>query len=688
MNIEKVSNPLDAKFVGKYKEVEAIEERGKWSGKLDFILSCLGYAVGLGNVWRFPYLCFKHGGAAFLIPYCVMLFAIGIPMFFLEISIGQYSALGPVDVYSHLSPLFSGLGFANVLCTTFLVVYYNIIVAYTIYYLFASFNPQLPWDGCDSEFNTPFCFDINDYKECVSQRESGNISSDSIYFFGRCLNTIDDNSDFEKLRKNISFYYECKNKTDAKEEDYLFGDVFLDENGISCGSLEDFPKTLFDIPKILRSSAAEEYYDLGVIRESDGLDNMGPVQWKLCLCLMAAWFLVFLCLIKGIKSSGKVVYFTATLPFLILFIFFCKAVTLPGAYSGIEYFIKPDLSKLANIKVWEAAAIQIFFSLSIAGGTLITLASYNDFKNNIIRDTIIVSFGNAFTSIFAGFTVFSILGFMAHEMGVTVPDVVKSGSGLAFIVFPDLVTLLPLPNLWALLFFIMLLALGLDTQFAMVETIMTAILDFAPQLRPKRTLVIAILCTFLFLSGIVLTTPGGGYLVDFLDYYALTWPFLFICFCELVIVAHIHGMDNFINDVKKMVTFDIGKWTMINFQFIYMTLAPAIILAILIFSWASHEPLTKGDYVYPSWTNGIGWTIAMIHILAVPLVAIVKYILAIYQNSKADKFNFSTDAFGIFKDLIVPTETYGINAQKSEDAIELQDISSDESDNLMAPETA
>ena len=67
--------------------------------------------------------------------------------------------------------------------------------------------------------------------------------------------------------------------------------------------------------------------------------------------------------------------------------------------------------------------------------------------------------------------------------------------------------------------------------------------------------------------------------------------------------------------------------------------------AILIFSWASHEPLTKGDYVYPSWTNGIGWTIAMIHILAVPLVAIVKYILAIYQNSKADKFNFSTVSF-------------------------------------------
>ena len=132
-------------------------------------------------------------------------------------------------------------------------------------------------------------------------------------------------------------------------------------------------------------TAAEQYLDNAVWAKSDGIDEMGAPNWWLVLCLLAAWIVIFGCLIKGIKSSGRVVYFTATFPYLILVILLIRAVTLDGAYDGIQFYMVPDWSRLSDIKVWEAAAVQIFFSLSVAGGGLITLASYNKFHNNVLR---------------------------------------------------------------------------------------------------------------------------------------------------------------------------------------------------------------------------------------------------------------------------------------------------------------
>ena len=84
-------------------------ERANWSRPIEFILSCLNYSVGLGNVWRFPHLAFRNGGGAFLLPYLLMVFVIGLPIFFAELIIGQYSGLGPIKAYSFIAPVFKGV---------------------------------------------------------------------------------------------------------------------------------------------------------------------------------------------------------------------------------------------------------------------------------------------------------------------------------------------------------------------------------------------------------------------------------------------------------------------------------------------------------------------------------------------------------------------------------------------------
>ena len=133
---------------------------------------------------RFPYLCFKNGGGSFLIPYFLMLAIIGIPAFLLELNLGQYSSMGPVTVYSHLSPIFKGLGFVNFIAQAFIGLYYNMIIAWTIYYFFASFTSDLPWQYCHNDYNDERCFSFAGFKECDELRlnmTAQNIDNNIIY---------------------------------------------------------------------------------------------------------------------------------------------------------------------------------------------------------------------------------------------------------------------------------------------------------------------------------------------------------------------------------------------------------------------------------------------------------------------------------------------------------------------------
>uniref|UniRef100_T1J2K8 Transporter n=1 Tax=Strigamia maritima TaxID=126957 RepID=T1J2K8_STRMM len=294
--------------------------RETWGKKIEFLLAVIGFAVDLGNVWRFPYICYKNGGGAFLVPYLLMFIFGGLPLFYLELALGQYHRSGCLTVWNKICPMMkgetyqrllftvfprkqrhAGLGYAICIIDLYMAMYYNTVIAWAVYYLFASFRSELPWTSCDNPWNTRSC---------------------------------------RSITSNRSTW----------DEEILNG---------------------------TKTSPAQEYFERSVlqIHQSSGIDDLGPIKLSLSLCLFAVFLLVYFSLWKGVKSTGKAVWITAIAPYIVLFILLIRGLTLPGSEDGILYYLKPQWDKLNDKTVWIDAATQIFFSLGPGFGTLLALSS-------------------------------------------------------------------------------------------------------------------------------------------------------------------------------------------------------------------------------------------------------------------------------------------------------------------------
>lgn len=162
-----------------------------------------------------------------------------------------------------------------------------------------------------------------------------------------------------------------------------------------------------------------------------------------------------------------------------------------------------------RLQVWIDAGTQIFFSYAIALGCMIALGSYNKLNNNFVKDCIIISFVNTFTSLFAGLAIFSVLGYMAKERGVPIAEVAESGPGLVFIAYPKAVTQMPWSSMWSVFFFFMILLIGIDSQFVGVEGFVTAVVDIFPQFfvaKYQKEKFIAYVCIFSYIIGLSMVT--------------------------------------------------------------------------------------------------------------------------------------------------------------------------------------
>ncbi|CAK6974779.1 sodium- and chloride-dependent GABA transporter 3-like [Scomber scombrus] len=393
-------------------------------------------------------------------------------------------------------------------------------------------------------------------------------------------------------------------------------------NTAKCLGLQTFNSANVSVKHTNTTSAATEFWEQRVLAMSGGIEELGSVRWELALCLLACWVLCYFSIWKGVKSSGKVAYFTATFPYVMLLVLLIRGLTLPGAWQGIYYYLYPDLKRLAHLEVWIEAGSQIFFSYSLTAGTLNVLGSYNEYNNKCYKDCFWLCLLNSGTSFVSGFVVFSVLGFMAQKQGVSVDTVAESGPGLAFIAYPQATALMPLPHFWTVCFFLMLILLTVDTHFVIVESFITTMSDLFPKwLRApvRHEIFVLVVCLSSFLVHLTLVTEGGIYIFQLVDFYGSTRVSMnFMAVCECVAVGWIFGADRFYNIIEDMT----GQRPCVFFKLCWRYIIPLLSLISFILYLVDYKHLRINDrYVYPDWAYALGWTMTLSSVVMVPLCA-------------------------------------------------------------------
>ncbi|KAH9495649.1 hypothetical protein Btru_015549, partial [Bulinus truncatus] len=468
---------------------------------------------------------------AFLIPYAVMLAIEGIPLFFLELAIGQRLRKGAIGAWNQISPYLVGVGICSSIVSFYLSLYYNTIMSWCFVYLFQSFQSPLPWATCPHHFGDNDTFIIEE--ECRK-------SSPPTYFWYR--------------------------------------------------------ETLNTAPNV----------------------ESAPVfNWKVALGLVFAWTVVFLCIIKGIKSTGKVVYVTATFPYFVLVIFFFRGITLEGFDKGLQHLFVPEWHRVFDPEVWLDAATQIFYSFGLGFGCLIALASYNPVRSDFLRDTFIVTICDFFTSIFTAIVVFSILGFKAtlqyqeclKDHGITnqteesthpacdfqkIISESASGTGLAFIAFTEAINQFPLAPLWSVLFFLMLLTLGLDSMFGTLEGAITSFNDMMLFPRIRKEFICGVVCLICLIISMCFATSTGPYVFALFDSFCANIPLLIVGLIECIAVSYIYGLKQITDDIELMLGRRPSYFWLICWRFVM----PVAVILILVSSII--EIMAKGVF-YEAW---------------------------------------------------------------------------------------
>ena len=385
--------------------------REQWSGQLGFLMAAIGSAIGLGNIWRFPGVAYTNGGGAFVVPYVIALLAAGLPILLLDYALGHRFRGSTPAVFRRMSNKLEWLGWFQVFICFVIMTYYAVVVAWSLRYMFFSFN--IAW------------------------------GDDAAGFFQR----------------------------------YIGMDRLGSEVGYS--------------PTVVMGVAVPLLF-----------------VWAFGLVVTA------LGVSDGVEKANKVFLPLLVLMFVALVV---RALILPGAGEGLNALFTPKWSALLDYKVWMAALGQIFFSLSVGFGIMLTYASYlQRRRSNLVGTGLVAGFANSSFELLAGIGVFATLGFMANAQETSVDKLENiAGPSLSFITFPTVISQMPGGALFGVLFFASFAMAGLTSFISIIQVVSAGFgekLGLAP-----RTASLVVGVPAAVLSFILFATSSGLPDLDVVD---------------------------------------------------------------------------------------------------------------------------------------------------------------------------
>lgn len=286
------------------------------------------------------------------------------------------------------------------------------------------------------------------------------------------------------------------------------------------------------------------------------------------------WFISNKDVDKGIGKASKILI---PLLFVIMGIIIVYALTLPGAYIGINALLNPKWEMLLDVNIWLAAFGQIIFSLSVGEALALTYASYLPENAKLTDNVLIVVATNSIFEICTAFGVFSILGFMTYTSGTPLIQLVTEGTGLIFIVFPMIFNIMgPIGRILAPMLFLAILFAGVTSALGLFEPMLSSTHDKLGWSRRKTTTILCIIgCTF----SLILTTGISSYIVGIIDSFVNQFGVILLIPIQAIIFGWIYGLDNIIPVLNEHSTIKVGR----TWKLIIRYIAPIVLFVLWLF---------------------------------------------------------------------------------------------------------